>query len=138
MSQTPLNDRTNTFGLPTPPRPELPALPFNSQFTASNFFSSNEDTTESPATVEPPRKRRKVASDEPFGSKSDAEVWGLSDEDIIKQQFARCTSDAWTHYRITLKRDTGVLTFVFHCKYNDPKHAEKTRERLKLKQGTAN
>ncbi|KAJ6475158.1 hypothetical protein DFH09DRAFT_1379840 [Mycena vulgaris] len=85
MSQTPLHDRTNTFGLPTPPRPELPALSFNSQFTATNFFSSNENTTESPATVEPPRKRRKVASDEPFSNKSDTEVWELSDEDIIAE-----------------------------------------------------
>ncbi|KAJ7466384.1 hypothetical protein FB451DRAFT_412707 [Mycena latifolia] len=137
MSQTPLHDRTNTFGLPTPPRPKLPALSFNSQFTATNFFSSNENTTESPTTVEHPRKRRKVASDEPFSNKSDTEVWELSDEEIIKEQFARCTSDAWKHYRITLKRHAGVIIFIFQCKHNNPKHPENTRERSKMKQGSS-
>ncbi|KAJ7495277.1 ribonuclease H-like domain-containing protein [Mycena latifolia] len=137
MSQTPLHDRTNAFGLPTPPRPELPALSFNSQFIATNFVSSNENTTESPATVEPPRKRRKVVSDEPFSNKSDTEVWELSDEGIIEKQFARCTSDAWKHYRITLKRHAGVIIFIFQCKHNNPKHPENTRERSKMKQGSS-
>lgn len=86
MSQTPLHDRTNASGLPTPPsssRPELAPLDFNAQFTATNLFSGDDNARESPATMEPARKRRKLANEEPFGNKTDAEVWDLSDEDIL-------------------------------------------------------
>ncbi|KAJ7818898.1 hypothetical protein B0H14DRAFT_2600986 [Mycena olivaceomarginata] len=60
--------------LPTPP-PSTRRLPaFNDQFTAANIFSTNENTRETPATTEPPKKRRKLASDEQFGNRTDAEI----------------------------------------------------------------
>jgi hypothetical protein len=83
MLHTPFNDRTNAFGQPTPP-PSTRRFPaFNDQFTAANFFSTNENARETPATMEPPKKRRKLASDEPFGNKTDAEIWELPDEEIV-------------------------------------------------------
>ncbi|KAJ6550438.1 hypothetical protein DFH09DRAFT_1168882 [Mycena vulgaris] len=137
MSHTPLNERTNTFGLPTPP-PSFRDLPgtFNDQFTARNFIASNENTRDTPATVEPPAKRRRIEA--AFEDKSDTEVWALSDEEIIEKQFAKCTSDIWKHYCITVKRHAGVITFVFQCKQSNPKHLEYARDRLKMKQGSSN
>ncbi|KAJ7078196.1 hypothetical protein C8R44DRAFT_863145, partial [Mycena epipterygia] len=143
MSQTPFHDRTNTSGLPTPPPStrELPAS-FNAQFTAADFFSSDENTRETPATVEPPRKHRRI--EEPFGNKTDAEVWDLPDGSCscsvispVEKEFARRTSGAWKHYRITVRRQAGVITFVFQCKHNNLKHLEYTRKRSKLKQGNS-
>ncbi|KAJ6532464.1 hypothetical protein B0H19DRAFT_449692 [Mycena capillaripes] len=138
MAQTPLQNRTNTFGLPTPQSSTRELPTFNEQFTATNFFSTDENTMETPATIEPPRKRRKIAADEPFGTKTDAEVWALSDEEIVEKQFARCTSDTWKHYHISLKRHAGIITFVFQCKWDDPKHPESTWECSKMKQGNSN
>jgi hypothetical protein len=57
---------------------------------------------------------------------------------LTEKQFARCTSDTWKHYRITLKRHAGIITFVFQCKWGDSKHPESTRERSKMKQGNSN
>ncbi|KAK7015736.1 dimer-Tnp-hAT domain-containing protein [Favolaschia claudopus] len=137
MSRTPFHDLTNTPCTPpiTPPPSASHSPAFNAQFNAQNFFLSNENSRDTPATIEPPRKRRKVASEEPFSTKTDAEVWSPSDEKIVENQFARCTSTAWSHYRITIKRQAGVITFVFRCKRGNSKHAETTRERSKMKQG---
>jgi hypothetical protein len=83
MSYTPLHERTNTFGLPTPPPSfrDLPPSAFNDRFTAANFIASNENTRDTPATVEPPTKRRRIETS--FKDKTDTEVWALSDEEII-------------------------------------------------------
>ncbi|KAJ7509795.1 hypothetical protein B0H11DRAFT_2270148 [Mycena galericulata] len=137
MFHTPLNKRTNTFGLLTPP-PSFRDLPgtFNDQFTARNFIASNENTRDTPATVEQPAKRHRI--EVTFKDKSDTEVWALSDEEIIEKQFAKCTSDTWKHYRITVQRHAGVITFVFQCKQSNPKHPKYTRDRSKMKQGRSN
>jgi hypothetical protein len=56
---------------------------------------------------------------------------------LIEKEFAHRTSDAWKHYRITVSRQAGVITFIFHCKHSNLKHPEYTRKRSKLKQGNS-
>ncbi|KAF7364358.1 Dimer-Tnp-hAT domain-containing protein [Mycena sanguinolenta] len=124
-TQTPLNDCTNSFGLLTPPSSTIALPSFNDQFTAAEFFSTNENERESPATIEPQRKRRKLDGDESFGQKTDEQVWSLSDEEIVEKQFAKLPSNTWKHYNITVKREARVITFMFHCKYRDPNHPGK-------------
>ncbi|KAK6966843.1 dimer-Tnp-hAT domain-containing protein, partial [Favolaschia claudopus] len=134
MSQTPFHDLTNTPCTPpiTPPPSASHSPAFNAQFNAQNFFLSNENSRDTPATIEPPRKRRKV---DPSALRQTLRFGVLR---MRRLSFARCTSTAWSHYRITIKRQAGVITFVFRCKRGNSKHAETTRERSKMKQGCSN
>ncbi|KAJ6525722.1 hypothetical protein B0H19DRAFT_1243754 [Mycena capillaripes] len=121
---------------PPPSFRDLPPSAFNDQFTAADFIASSENTRDTPATVEPPTKKRRIETS--FKDKTDTEVWTLSDQEIIEKQFAKCTSGTWKHYSITVKRHGGVITFVFQCKQNNPKHPKYTRDRSKMKQGSSN
>jgi hypothetical protein len=82
MSFTPLQDRNGVPSTPAPPQPS-----FNTQFTANPYFSTPERSRDSPATREPPRKKRK--SDENgqemkcVTQMDDGEVWNWTDEAIL-------------------------------------------------------
>ncbi|KAK7461760.1 hypothetical protein VKT23_008190 [Stygiomarasmius scandens] len=88
--------------------------------------------SESPAIIEPPKKRQQIV--ENINNKSLGHVWGMKDEDIITAYRNNWTSRAYDHYEVSIVRNTDTTTrertmrIAFDCKYQDFRHARQYRD----------
>ncbi|KAK6992292.1 putative AC transposase [Favolaschia claudopus] len=93
----------------------------------------------SPATVEPPKKRRKVDADS-INSKTDEEVWGFEDTDIIAGVRAKRQSEVYDHFTPSIVRDSSksphCMKVILTYKFLNPRH--KPMERLRATPGSFN
>ncbi|KAK6971893.1 putative AC transposase [Favolaschia claudopus] len=93
----------------------------------------------SPATVEPPKKRRKVDADS-INSKTDEEVWGFEDTDIIAGVRAKWQSEVYDHFTPSIVRDSSksphCMKVILTYKFLNPRH--KPMERLRATPGSFN
>ncbi|KAF7293680.1 hypothetical protein MIND_01148000 [Mycena indigotica] len=127
---------------PTPSAtPVLPTLPFNASFAA---VSSVELQRPSSATVEPPRKKRKVSE---FANMTDADILahrardveGWADDAILDKEFGHRASETWKHFTKQLAIENGKIVYKLRCRFSNPKHAkEYSIERGKMGQGSSN
>jgi len=112
-------------------RPSTPVPTTNARNAAAS-------TSTLPAVIQsPPRKR---ARRNQVHQLPDDEVWGFEDDRIIEGHRSRWKSDAYSHFNITLRRDTRhhIIYFVFTCRNFPSTHLAVERERTKLSQGTTN
>ncbi|KAF7341582.1 putative AC transposase [Mycena sanguinolenta] len=125
----PVDDNNNAGRAPLSP----PASPILSR------HDENRAPEPTPATTEPPKKRRKVDS-EALVNQSDEEVWHLTDEEIIDSLRSKWHSSAYDHYIPSLVRDEKTtprcIRVILTCKFNNPSH--QPFERLREARGSFN
>ncbi|KAJ3490892.1 hypothetical protein NLJ89_g11393 [Agrocybe chaxingu] len=90
-----------------------------------------------------PVKQRRAAQG--ISCKTDLEVWGMRDEDIIDAAVRSWTSDVYKHYNITMQRNyhdeaktiPKSIDFIFMCKTHPQNHnGPRVRTREKSGMGT--
>ncbi|KAK7015931.1 hypothetical protein R3P38DRAFT_2543185 [Favolaschia claudopus] len=110
-------------GRAPPSPPASPILSRNDQ---------NRPPEPSPASTEPPSKRRKIDSDN-INNKTDEEVWDLPDSDILDALRLKWQADVYDHFTPSLVRDLSTtprsIKIVLTCKFNDPRHNSSERRR---------
>ncbi|KAK7041092.1 hypothetical protein R3P38DRAFT_2512431 [Favolaschia claudopus] len=108
-------------GRAPPSPPASPILSRNDQ---------NKAPEPSPATTEPPRKRRKVDF-ESINNKNDEEVWNLPDSEILDAIRVKWQADVYDHFTPSLVRDLSTtprsIKIVLTCKFGDPRHHSSER-----------
>ncbi|KAK6980872.1 hypothetical protein R3P38DRAFT_3235214 [Favolaschia claudopus] len=97
---TPLQPIVNEIlaGRAPPSPPASPVLTRNDE---------NRAPEPSPATIEPPKKRRKVDL-ESINTNTDEEVWSMADEEITDALRTRWSSEVYDHFTVSLVRDSST------------------------------